>query len=124
MAPKILWPLRHGTLALFDELGSNLHPHLTERFVRLFQSAETNLRRGQLIFTSHDNTLLQGQLLRRDQVWLTEKRRDGSTKLYSLSDFRPRNDLVLDKAYLDGRFGAVPVLPAEAEMIPADAIRS
>lgn len=124
MAPKILWTLRHGTLALFDELGSNLHPHLTERIVRLFQSAETNPRRGQLIFTSHDNTLLQGQLLRRDQVWLTEKRRDGSTDLYSLSDFRPRNDLVLDKAYLDGRFGAVPVLPAEADMIPADAIRS
>lgn len=113
MAPKVLWTLHQGKLALFDELGGNFHPYITERIVRLFQNPETNPRQAQLIFTSHDNTLLQNQLLRRDQVLFTEMRADGSTDLYSASDFRARNDLALDKAYLDGRFGAVPVIRAE-----------
>jgi AAA15 family ATPase/GTPase len=83
----------------------------------MFQSEKTNPNRAQLIFTSHDNTLQRGNLLRRDQIWFTQKREDGSTELYSLSDFRPRNDLAIDKAYLDGRFGAVPVLPDEEELL-------
>ena len=76
----------------------------------MFQNPQTNPKNAQLIFTSHDNTLQRNNLLRRDQIWFTQKRPDQSTELYSLSDFKVRNDLAIDKAYLDGRFGAVPFL--------------
>lgn len=105
---------------LIDELGSNIHPNITREIVRLFQNPETNPKRAQLIFTSHDNTLQARNLLRRDQIWFTQKRSDGSTDLYPLTDFHPRNDLAIDKAYLDGRFGAVPILPSEEDMLPRE----
>ncbi len=117
LANKILSCLASGTLILEDELGSNIHPNITREIVRLFQSPVTNPKRAQLIFTSHDNTLQQRNLLRRDQIWFTAKRDDGSTELYPLTDFKPRNDLAIDKAYLDGRFGAVPSLPDEEELL-------
>lgn len=104
-------------MLVIDELGSNIHPHITREIVRLFQSPTTNPEHAQLIFTSHDNTLQQRNLLRRDQIWFTQKKADGSTDLYPLSDFRPRNDLAIDKSYLDGRFGAVPVLPDTDELL-------
>lgn len=106
-----------GSLLVVDELDSSLHPHLTRRIVRMFQNPETNPRGAQLVFTSHDTSLHDDQLLRRDQTWFTQKRDDGSTELYSLSDFPVRNDLAIERAYLDGRFGAVPVLPSEADML-------
>lgn len=124
LACKILLSFEADSLLLMDELGSNIHPNITRAIVRMFQSEKTNPKRAQLIFTSHDNTLQRGNLLRRDQIWFTQKREDGSTELYSLSDFRPRNDLAIDKAYLDGRFGAVPVLPDEEELLqPAGAMK-
>lgn len=110
LAPKILFCLQLGGAMLVDELGSNIHPLITRRLVELFQSPVTNPCRSQLIFTSHDNTLQRNQLLRRDQVWFTKKNSDGSTDLYPLADYRPRNDLAIDRAYLDGRFGAIPIL--------------
>jgi AAA15 family ATPase/GTPase len=61
-------------------------------------------------------SLQRGNLLRRDQIWFTERRGNGSTNLYPLTDFRPRNDLALEKAYLDGRFGAVPIIPDNDEL--------
>jgi hypothetical protein len=83
----------------------------------MFQNPTTNPNNAQLIFTSHDNTLQRNNLLRRDQIWFTQKRSDQSTELYPLTDFHVRNDLAIDKAYLDGRFGAVPFLPSDEEMI-------
>lgn len=118
LASRIQYAFEVNILVLVDELGVNVHPNISEIIIRLFQSPVTNPKRVQLIFTSHDNTLLQGQLLRRDQIWFTQKRLDGSTELYPLTDFKPRNDLALDKAYLDGRFGAVPLLPSEDELLP------
>ncbi len=117
LAVKMLDTFQKGTTMLVDELGSNIHPNITRGIVRLFQSPVTNPKRAQLIFTSHDNTLQQRNLLRRDQIWFTAKRADGSTELYPLTDFKPRNDLAIDKAYLDGRFGAVPSLPDEEELL-------
>ena len=111
LANKVLSCLDSGTLILEDELGSNIHPHISREIVRLFQSPKTNPKQGQLIFTSHDNTLQHRNLLRRDQIWFTQKQPEGSTELYPLTDFKPRTDLAIDKAYLDGRFGAVPILP-------------
>ena len=118
LAARIQYAFEAQTLVLVDELGVNVHHNVSEILIQLFQSPVTNPKRVQLIFTSHDNTLLQGQLLRRDQIWFTQKRLDGSTELYPLTDFKPRNDLALDKAYLDGRFGAVPILPSEEELFP------
>ncbi len=117
LAYKMLDAFSDGYTMLVDELGSNIHPNITREIIRQFQSPKSNPKRAQLIFTSHDNTLQQRNLLRRDQVWFTAKRDDGSTELYPLTDFKPRNDLAIDKAYLDGRFGAVPVLPDEDEFL-------
>jgi hypothetical protein len=116
---KLLSALGSGSLVLIDELSSSIHPNIARAIVRLFQSEKANPRHAQLIFTSHDNTLQRGNLMRRDQIWFTEKRDDGSTDLYPLTDFRPRNDLALDKAYLDGRFGAVPIIPSDEDLIAA-----
>jgi uncharacterized protein len=107
--------LEDGGLMSVDELGTNLHPQITSYIIQLFQNPKTNPKGAQLIFTSHDNTLQRNQLLRRDEIWFTEKKPDQSTDLYSLADFKVRNDLAIDKAYLDGRFGAVPFLPDTVE---------
>ncbi len=115
---KVLSCLEAGNLILEDELGSNIHPHISEEIVRLFQSPVTNPKRAQLVFTSHDTTLQQRNLLRRDQIWFTEKRPDGGTELYPLTDFKPPSDLAIDKSYLDGRFGAVPILPDTEDLLP------
>lgn len=120
LAYRILEALEWNTPLIVDELGSNIHPNITRSIVRLFQKPQTNPGCAQLIFTSHDNTLQRGNLLRRDQIWFTQKRPDGSTELYPLSDFKVRNDLAIDKAYLDGRFGAVPILPSDEELLPTE----
>lgn len=117
VATSIQMALSYGSLLLVDELGGHLHPNITREIVRLFQSPITNPKRAQLIFTSHDNTLHGDNLLRRDQIWFTQKRNDGSTDLYPLTDFHPRNDLAIDRAYLDGRFGAVPILPDTFDLL-------
>ncbi|WP_375495376.1 ATP/GTP-binding protein [uncultured Nostoc sp.] len=106
-----------GGLIIVDELGTNIHPNIVRSIIRIFQNPKTNPKNAQLILTSHDNTLQRNNLLRRDQIWFTQKRSDQSTELYPLTDFHVRNDLAIDKAYLDGRFGAVPFLPSEEEMI-------
>lgn len=107
-----------SSLVIADELGLNIHPNIVREIVKLFQNPTTNPNRTQLIFTSHDNTLQRNNLLRRDQIWFTQKRPDQSTELYSLSDFKVRNDLAIDKAYLDGRFGAVPFISDEDDFMP------
>jgi AAA15 family ATPase/GTPase len=121
LAHKLLHGFEYSSLVMIDELGSNIHPNITKAIARLFQNPQTNPKRAQLIFTSHDNTLQRGNLLRRDQIWFTQKRADGSTDLYPLTDFHPRNDLALDKAYLDGRFGAIPLLPSDEELLASTA---
>ena len=117
LAYKMIDAFRFGYTMLVDELGSNIHPNITREIIKQFQSPKSNPKRAQLIFTSHDNTLQQRNLLRRDQIWFTAKKDDGSTDLYPLTDFKPRNDLAIDKAYLDGRFGAVPLLPDEEDLL-------
>ena len=110
----------NGTPFIVDEFGSNFHPRITREIIRLFQSPETNPKGAQLIFTSHDNTLWRGGVLRRDEIWLTRKQADGSTRLFALSDYRVRTDMALDKAYMDGRFGAVPILDDIANAIASE----
>lgn len=106
-----LYALRHGLILLFDEIDASLHPRLSARLLELFQDPVTNPRGAQLIFTTHDTSLLN--YLNRDEVWLTEKGEDGATGLTALAEFggdKVRRSLNLEKAYLQGRFGAVPEL--------------
>ena len=114
--------LRRGTVLLADELDASLHPELVEHLVRLFQNPETNRKRAQLVFNSHDTTLLGGavddRLLGRDQIWFTQKLNDGRTQLYPLTRFDPRKQEAVGKRYLDGWYGAKPILaPGEFDSI-------
>lgn len=106
--------LRHGSVLLADELDASLHPALVAQLVRLFQDPETNPQRAQLVFNSHDAALLGDtvgdRLLGRDQIWFTEKRNDGTTKLYPLVDLEPRKQEAIGRRYLAGRYGGTPIL--------------
>lgn len=105
----VLNALQDGTLILFDELDASLHPTLTAQLVKLFKLRKSNPHGAQLLFTSHDTNLLNH--LNRDEVWLTEKVSNGSTRFAALSDFageRVRRSANLESGYLSGRFGALP----------------
>ncbi len=96
-----------GATLCVDEIDRSLHPLLTRMLVRLFCSG-TNRNNGQLIFTTHDTTLLDPELLRRDQVWFVEKNTEQATTLYPLLDYSPRKNENLERGYLLGRYGAIP----------------
>ena len=110
----VVQALESGSVFLADELDASLHPALATELVRLFQDPGTNPRRAQLIFNSHDSTLLgdavDDRLLGRDQIWFTEKSGDGSTRVYPLLDLAPRKQEAIGKRYLEGRYGATPIL--------------
>jgi hypothetical protein len=113
MLPSALTALDAGSPFVIDEIDSSLHPELTARLIRLFQSIELNPRGAQLIFTTHDATLLGTsfgeELLGRDQVWFVEKDADGASRLYPLTDFHPRQNENWERRYLSGSYGAVPI---------------
>lgn len=96
-----------GAILCVDEIDHSLHPHLTRMLVRMFQ-AKINEKNAQLIFTTHDTTLLDPDLLRRDQIWFAEKDQSRSTRIYPLLDYSPRKNENLERGYLLGRYGAVP----------------
>ena len=102
--------LDKGMVLVVDELDSSLHPLLVRRLVELFQNPVVNKKGAQLIFTTHDTSLLDPELFRRDQIWFVEKDRDQASKLYPLSDFSPRKNEALERGYLMGRYGALPFL--------------
>ena len=105
----VLTALKTGRLVIFDELDASLHPTLSTQLIRLFHDPTTNPLGAQLIFSSHDTSLLNH--LNRDEVWLTEKLEGGATRLGALAEFageRVRKSQNLEKAYLHGRFGALP----------------
>lgn len=111
--------LTHGHPLVLDEIDSSLHPLLSVRLVELFRSPSTNPNNAQLVFTSHDASLL-GELSR-DEVWFTEKGSDGATTLTALAEYggeRVRRSLNLERAYLQGRFGALPNL-RDSELLAA-----
>lgn len=103
--------LELGTLLVIDELDARLHPNLTRKIVELFHSPETNPKHAQLVCTTHDTNLLTPDLFRRDQIWFVEKGSGGQSELYSLAEIKGvREDAAWERAYLAGKFGAVPVL--------------
>jgi uncharacterized protein len=114
LAPAFLQTLRSGTVLAIDELDAGLHPLLAEHVIRQFIDPRSNPRKAQILFTTHNTnmlgTVLGEPLLRRDQVWLTEKDRDGATSLSPLADYKPRKAENLERGYLQGRYGGIPIL--------------
>lgn len=101
--------LEWGATLFVDELDRSLHPHMTRFLVGLFHS-RNNEKNSQLVFTTHDTTLLDTDLLRRDQIWFVEKDEERSSRLYSLLEYSPRKDEALERGYLKGRYGAIPFI--------------
>jgi len=102
--------LKNGEVLLFDEMDTSIHPLLTRFLVSRFHSNLHNPRNAQLIFTTHNTSLLDQAIFRRDQIWFVDKERDGGSRLYPLTEFNPRNDEALEQGYLRGRYGALPIL--------------
>ena len=116
MYPALHEVLEKGGVLCIDELNSRLHPLLVRNFILTFLNPEINKNHAQLIFTTHDTWQLSNQLLRRDEIWFTEKDEKGLSNLYSLADFvdedgsRIRKDENYEKNYLLGKYGAIPSL--------------
>lgn len=100
--------LEHGYVLLVDELDTSLHPVLIRHLIAMFHDPAINTRGAQLIFSTHDTSILDSDLFRRDQIWFVEKDRALSTHLYSLTDFSPRKEENFARGYLQGRYGALP----------------
>ena len=97
----------HGKGLMIDELHNQLHPLLQKYIIDLIYNSNT---KAQLIYTTHDTTLLDKQYVRRDQVWFTDKNEYGESTLYSLADYKIRNDKSFTKDYLSGVYDAIPNL--------------
>lgn len=93
---------------VIDEMERSLHPKLTARFIELFDQMHPN-QKIQLIFTTHESAIMDQELFRRDEIWFVERDKDNTSNIYSLDKFKERYDKKLSKAYLEGRYGAIPV---------------
>ncbi len=102
--------LKEGKILFLDELSSSLHPFLCKFIMKIFNSKEKNPKNAQLIFTTHDTSLLDSDILRRDQIWFAEKNKYGASNLFSLGDLGERKDLSYGKRYFEGRYGALPYI--------------
>lgn len=105
---EILLNNKTNKVYFIDELDRCLHPQLTYKFIETFLN-QTNNKNIQLIVTTHESRLLDFDLLRRDEIWFADREKYGPTKLYSLEDYNERFDKKIDKAYLEGRYGGVPI---------------
>ena len=114
--PSLKEALDNGATLFIDELNARLHPLLVRNIILTFLSSEINTRNAQLIFTTHDIWQFTNELLRRDEIWLVDKNKDGISELYSLIEFKDeegnkvRRDEALAKKYLTGSYGAIPAL--------------
>ena len=100
--------LARGSLLVIDELDTSLHPDLARAFVSLFNKEDSNPHGAQLVFSTHDVTLLGGGLIRQDEIWMTDKNREGASEFTPLTDFRLRTRDDIERAYRHGRLGGVP----------------
>lgn len=112
----IIDALRNGTVLFIDELDAKIHPLLLRYIINMFHNSEINKTNAQLIYTTHDIYTLTKETFRRDEVWLAEKNIDGVSKLYALVEYKMednkkvRKDASYNKEYLNGRYGAIPLL--------------
>jgi uncharacterized protein len=105
--PALLGLTKTNKTYLIDEIDRSLHPELTQKILDVFFLNTQDIE-SQLIATTHESSLLDLNLLRRDEIWFVEKDKEGSSKMYSLEQFKPRHDKEIRKTYLQGRFGAIP----------------
>ncbi|MCD8211095.1 MAG: ATP-binding protein, partial [Prevotella sp.] len=116
LSALIFKALYTGSVLAIDELDAKTHPIIPQYVIALFNDSKTNPNNAQLIFTTHDTHLLSQKILRRDQIWFTEKNSQEQTDLYSLIDIvlpggaKPRNDANYEKNYISGRYGAIPYI--------------
>lgn len=109
--PFIADTLKSKKVLIIDELDKSLHPFLVQYIVEMFNDPEINKNASQLIFNTHDTNLLDLNILRRDQIWFTEKNNEnGVSDLYPLSDFSVRKKENVENGYMLGRYGAVPFI--------------
>lgn len=107
----ILEALADGQTLIIDELDKSLHPMLTRALINIFKNPKLNPKNAQLIFATHDVSLLDNEFFRRDQVWFAEKEYEGFSHYYSISDIKGvRANVPFEKYYLSGSFGAIPVI--------------
>ena len=106
---RVFVALDKGALICIDELDASLHTHAVETLLKLFCSPTINRNGAQLVATTHDTNLMSSNVLRRDQLWFTEKEIDGATRLYPLTEIRTRKGDSIEKGYRQGRYGAVPI---------------
>jgi AAA15 family ATPase/GTPase len=103
--------LQEGAVLLYDELSSSFHPYISRFLINQFHTPHINKKNAQLIISTHDTTLLDETIFRRDQIWFTKKsHEEQSTQLYSLLEYSPRKGEAIEKGYLKGRYGALPFL--------------
>ena len=109
--PLLYYVFKEGRVLFVDELDKSLHPLMVEYLVKLFLDKDINKNNAQLIANTHDTNLLDLDIFRRDDIWFTERDYNtGKTELYSLAEFSPRKSENIEKAYLLGRFGAIPYI--------------
>ena len=107
LIPALYCAMFLNRAVFIDEIDNSIHPNLIFELLKFFGHNKSN---GQLIFTTHTTSLLnQQELVRPDEIWLTEKS-NGSTRMYSLNDFKLHHTLNIENGYLDGRYGGVPVI--------------
>lgn len=104
---EILFSENDNKVYVIDEIDRSLHPELTRQFIKSYINSLNN-RKIQLIVTTHESRLLDLDMLRRDEIWFVNKNSSGNSELYSLEQFNERFDKKIDKAYLSGRYGAIP----------------
>lgn len=110
LSAPIIDTLEKGDVLFIDEIDSSLHPVLCQYLVSIFNSKEKNPNNAQLIFSTHDVSLLSEKFLRRDQIYFTNKKKDGATELFSLADISERKGVDFAKRYLEGRYNALPYI--------------
>ena len=120
LIPIINWLVAEDITIFIDEIDRSLHPKMAIEFIKFVMFQKT---KGQLIFTTHESHLLDLEIFRQDEIWFTEKNKEGSTKMYPLSDFKPRYDLDIQKGYFAGRFGAIPFLGNLNELMPLHEVK-
>jgi AAA15 family ATPase/GTPase len=110
----LYYVFKEGKVLFIDEIDKSLHPLMVEYLVKMFLDKNINTGNAQLIANTHDTNLLNLDIFRRDDIWFTERDYEsGKTEMYSLSDFSPRKSENIEKAYLLGRFGAIPFIKGE-----------
>jgi Predicted ATPases len=103
--------LIHGKVLVVDEIDIKLHPLLIHFLIKLFHDSNSNTKRSQLIFTTHNTSILDLNIFRRDQIWFTERRSEElSTDIYSLAEYSPRKDQDIEKRYFTGKYGGLPFI--------------